>query len=678
MSEHRQMAALLIGMDLALAMANRLKVYMEYLERLPSSLATTNLEKAMVEMYAHVLQFVASAIETYQKNTPTRMLLSLWQTSELEKFEAITDTLGARAEREANNCDRELRERNWQEARLWKADLEASLKRLDEISTLQSSVSQLHVKVDLGKLTPAQGAEYNSLAEDGSSECLEGTRTELLRQIADWSDDANSKCIFWLCGMAGTGKSTISRTVSRRLDQQRRLGASFFFKRGEEDRGGAGRFFATIALQLVHHIPGLDQAIATALSAEYSLQGRSLREQFDKLLLEPLSNATLASNTSSNLIIIIDALDECDRDNDKRNIVQLLAQLQSIRTLRLRIFLTSRPELPVRLGFSMLTCDLYHDIKLEQVQASTIEHDIRKYLEYRFCEMQKEDWSLQPFDPLPANWPDTQDIDTLVRLAVPLFIFAFTVCRFISEANPRKRLDSLLRQAKLGKTSFSELDKTYLPILDQLLSDPDEREHERTTQDFRALVGPIVLLATPLSPYSLRTLLEIPLADIDAILRRLHSVLDVPTYSTKPIRLFHLSFRDFLVDPRGQGKHRFYVDEKETHGRLAQQCLKLLGQTSPLKRDLLGVKAPGTRRSQVSQDAVRTALTDDASYACTYWPLHMLESQEKIVDHGYVHKFLEAHLLHWLEALSWLGRFSMAVAYMTDLRAAVQVRFGGG
>lgn len=289
-SEHRQMAALLIGMDISLAMANRLKVYMEYLERSPSSLATNNFEKGLVEMYAHVLRFFALAIETYQKNTPMRLLAALWQTSELEDFEKIGDTLAMRTEREANNCDRELQDRNWQEIKRWKAELDMSLQKLDDIRTLQSSIDVLNVKVDLGRLATAQGAEYNSLAEESSSECLQGTRIELLRQIADWSDDAHSRRIFWLCGMAGTGKSTISRTVARQLGQQRRLGASFFFKRGEGDRGTASRFFATIALQLVHHIPGLDQCIATALNNEYELQGKSLQTQFEKLLLGPLTD----------------------------------------------------------------------------------------------------------------------------------------------------------------------------------------------------------------------------------------------------------------------------------------------------------------------------------------------------------------------------------------------------
>ena len=104
---------------------------------------------------------------------------------------------------------------------------------------------------------------------------LQGTRTELLRQVADWSDDPNAKCVFWLCGMAGTGKSTISRIVSKYRDKQGRLDASFFFKRGEGERDNASRAFATTALQLVHYILGLDEYLATALESGCELHRKS-------------------------------------------------------------------------------------------------------------------------------------------------------------------------------------------------------------------------------------------------------------------------------------------------------------------------------------------------------------------------------------------------------------------
>lgn len=56
---------------------------------------------------------------------------------------------------------------------------------------------------------------------------------------------------FWLNGMAGTGKSTVSRTVAQTFADRGQLGGSFFFKRGERDRENASLLFTTIVHELV-------------------------------------------------------------------------------------------------------------------------------------------------------------------------------------------------------------------------------------------------------------------------------------------------------------------------------------------------------------------------------------------------------------------------------------------
>ena len=50
--------------------------------------------------------------------------------------------------------------------------------------------------------------------------------------------------------MAGTGKSTIARTVAKLFADRSQLGASFFFSRGRGDLGHAKKLFTTVAAQL--------------------------------------------------------------------------------------------------------------------------------------------------------------------------------------------------------------------------------------------------------------------------------------------------------------------------------------------------------------------------------------------------------------------------------------------
>ena len=92
--------------------------------------------------------------------------------------------------------------------------------------------------------------------------------------------------MFWLNGMAGTGKSTVSRTMAKFFKQSKILGASFFFKRGEEDRGNAIKLFPTITKQLVASIPQLSPGVQEAIRHDPNIATRSLKDQFEKLLLQ--------------------------------------------------------------------------------------------------------------------------------------------------------------------------------------------------------------------------------------------------------------------------------------------------------------------------------------------------------------------------------------------------------
>jgi len=181
----------------------------------------------------------------------------------------------------------------------------------------------------------------------------------------------------------------------------------------------------------------------------------------------------------------------------------------------------------------------------------SITHDIRIFYEHEFARMRQT--SKLGFDPFPVDWPGEHSVQMLVDLAVPLFIFAFTVARYISEYNTQERLNIMVQQSR--DRSVTGLKGTYLPILEQLVILEDERQSKERVGDFKEVVGPIILLGNPLSASSLSMLLAIPIEKIGSVLQPLHSVLNIPRAEdarldrTAPITLFHLSFRDFLVDP---------------------------------------------------------------------------------------------------------------------------------
>jgi type II secretory pathway predicted ATPase ExeA len=651
---------LVTGIELALYVGNRLKVYLETFAGVSPSAARDNLRKSIVSLYAHILEFLAHAIRVQQKNHAAKLITALWNLGDLTEFEDKCDRLCVRTAEEARICDS-------------RTSRESQSQTLREIHEFQTGLLRLDAKVDLGKLETAKEATYNSSAEGELPRCLPDTRTDLLKQIFDWAANHAGKRIFWLCGKAGTGKSTISRTVAQKLDDDGLLGASFFFKRGRADRSHAKLLFPTIARQLADLFPDLAHAIAAAIDQDSLLCDKYLTIQFDNLLLKPLQRLERHSFRNAGVVLVIDALDECDKGESIKTMLLLLSRVETITSVRLRIFVTSRPELPVELGFKNMSGDLHQDVRLEVVQEGSIAHDIRVFLENQFSEIR--DASSLQVDELPAHWPGDGKICLLVDKAVPLFIFAFTVCRYIA-ANPERNLNIMLRES--SDKSLPGLEGTYLPILNSVIASEGDGKKEDRIFNFKRIVGTIVLLYDPLAASALAHLLDLRIGDVDRVLRPLHSVLNIPRAPngkmdcTTPITLFHLSFRDFLVDSALESENEFWVNAKDTHRTLGMHCIRLL-ESGGLKEDVCGVLAPGTRRSAVAKLKVHSSLPEEIAYACCYWIQHVISSGEQIKDSDAVLRFLQKHMLHWMEALSWLGKMSDVIHNIAALRSVVDV-----
>lgn len=258
---------------------------------------------------------------------------------------------------------------------------------------------------------------------------------------------------------------------------------------------------------------------------------------------------------------------------------------------------------------------------LDQVPEKVIEHDISLFLQFELTRIQQEyNKYASPSRQLPSNWPGNASIQKLVNMANPLFIFAATACRFIQDqrlGGPNDQLARILEH----KTNKSSMDATYLPVLSQLLVGLTRPEMHRVAERFKQVVGSIVTLACPLSIPSLAGLLALPPDDIEDQLDFLHSVLNIPSDPTMPVQLLHLSFRDFLVDPEKAGdqdKYPFWVNEQETHERLAACCLRLLSESGVLRRNLCGLPGPGTCRSEINKQIIDASLSHEVQYACRY------------------------------------------------------------
>ncbi|PHH93085.1 hypothetical protein CDD83_1370 [Cordyceps sp. RAO-2017] len=518
-------------------------------------------------------------------------------------------------------------------------------------------------------LETVKGATFDSHADEYAGECLAGTCLELLNKISKWANDPTRESIYWLEGKAGIGKSAIARTVAGNLGRD--LAASFFFKRGEGDRGKAGLFFTTLAAQLSKRLPAMAQLVRNAMDSHHGIAQKTLGEQFRRLLKEPLEAMNRKYPQPETVqTIVIDALDECDDERDVKVIISLLSQMPRSEGYALKFFLTSRDELPIRDGFKSI--EKYVKQSLHDISPEMIEEDITIFLESRLKEIGK--FRMAP------DWPGQDQLQELIRMANPLFIAAATACRFIEDDKQGGDLDGRIKQIlQYTAYHYGDLDKTYLPVLKQMISGLREPGLEKAKKEIMKIVGSIITITNPLPAVSLANLLGMTHADVNNRLQRLHPVLVIPSDVKAPVRIFHESFRDFLVHSDPKIQHDIWVDTSKTHKMLADRCLQLLSGSDDLRKDALrkdicGVKLPGTLRKNIDMQKIDSQLPPEVKYACLNWVHHLKGSKTKLHDGHQTLQFLRVHFLHWLEALSLLGKISESIGLVSELQSLVDLQ----
>ncbi|QKX60474.1 uncharacterized protein TRUGW13939_07619 [Talaromyces rugulosus] len=510
-------------------------------------------------------------------------------------------------------------------------------------------------------------AVFNAASKDHSPSCLKNTRRDVLKQIEKWANSSDERRIYWLKGMAGIGKSTIALTVARKYAGLERLGASFFFSRGGGDLASSRKFAATIAAQLADAIPGLQRLIEDAITSNSRIRSLGLYGQWEKLVLEPLSQ--LGKNVCLlPVVVVIDALDECDNEDDVSLLIQCLAAATAVESLQLRVFVTSRPEQPINLGFDSISSGLHRDYILHDIEQSIVDQDLVLFYKDRLSHTAKK------FG-LGNRILSDETIQILVRKSNGLFIHAATVCRFIEEGGQLagERLSLVIAAGSTPSKPEKELDQIYTTVLIHSLPMQLEPEEVAEMQAlFRRIVGSIIVLSEAMTPTDLAAMLGERKDVILSTIHGLHSLLDVPG-ETKPIRLLHPSLRDFLLDPVRCQSEKFFVNDETIHSHLFSCCLRLMKNL--LKKNICKMEQPGIRTREIPKATVKQCISLPLQYACRYWIYHLRQSGVDPNDSTEIMDFFQTRFLYWLETLSLIGRLSEGITMIRLLETKLAVSF---
>ena len=491
--------------------------------------------------------------------------------------------------------------------------------------------------------------------------CLKGTRKGVLWEIEYWLKKEQEQHIFWLNGLAGTGKSTIAQTFAERMFADGKLGASFFCSRDFADRSNLQAIFPTLAFQLAYRYPLFRAELLHVLRACPDVRQESLCSQMEKLIVAPLK----AAHTPT--LIIIDALDECKDEEPASAILSILSRYVD-EIPDVKFFITGRPEPRIRSGFRLKSLlPITAVLKLHEVKPQIVDNDIKLFFQTQLTNIAENRSDCDS----TGDWPSLADVETLCRKAAGFFIYAATVVKFIASKNhkPTKQLNLII---SFPQRTFHEgrsgIDLLYTQILEQAVNSVHMDDKELYSS-FRTVVGAVLLVFNPLSVEALSDLLRV--SNISTTLRSLHSLLLVPSNNTSPIRTFHKSFPDFLTDQGRCTDHRFFVNPSIHHREVLLSCLNVMKEK--LEKNICKLD-DYVFLSEVEDLSARrtTYIGDTLKYACCFWTNHLV----KIPSHGpdtkevqrAIDKFFKKQLLSWIEVLSLMGTLNAGVYGLNNIQ----------
>jgi len=496
------------------------------------------------------------------------------------------------------------------------------------------------------------GDRFVSEAADDSQPstagCMPGTRTQVLSECIAWAA-SDLQMIYWLAGMAGTGKSSIAITLCRMLRNEPGVffGGGFFCSRssGSIDQTDVRRILPTLSRLMAGKSAQFATALATELGNTDRAASKPVRDQIASFLLRPLS---VLSQSHRPIIFVIDALDELSDESEVDQLLHLIADFQS--DVRVKFILTSRPETHIRR--TPITNPEHNKIlKLHDIDLVVVQRDIHMYTSRTLAEVAKA-----------STWYTDADVEHLVRLSNGLFIFASTALRYILDPeDDQGRSARLLRVTSAvaqGTAATASLDAMYQLVVTEASQSAtiDTEELEQLKSNLACILSS----RSSLTVIALADLMNLKPSMLRSSLRRLYAVVHLPDGDHVPgLRALHVTFGDYLF---GRALPRIRVPRLLGHNSLARGSLNFMDKK--LYFNISQSLSSYEPNPSIRPDSVTLTL----EYACLHWAHHIAATSEHSSDAAVdlstiatnVNAIFRPKFLFWLEVLSVLQKVGLA------------------
>ena len=419
--------------------------------------------------------------------------------------------------------------------------------------------------------------------EDYTGECLPGTRERYLQLLSEWADKGPSeKRVEWVNGVAGAGKTAMTRSFCDLLEATLHIPvASFFVWKSDGNRNTLRHFPATISSQLARAIPTLVSTLERAIDEDPFLLQSAFKKQMNKLVVLPLLDACDAVKRERHIIIVIDGVDELDFKG-QQDLLDFIPQLLSqISSLPISLLVTSRPEPQITGAFNRRKLDsITSRITLEESEA-----DILLFLIAKFEEINE---AFPYLAKRYGRWPSEGVIKTMVRLSSGFFIWPSVAMGYIAATGQGLRHNDRL-ELVLSSSSVEpwkdNIDKLYRAIL--IAHAP------RNPSEFDRFKRRLALLCLPVAAAlfvdnvvddtvncgdaPIRAVFEQTLEDVWDSVADLASIFSPRQplsggQSPLPI-LSHRSFRDFSFNRARCGDDFYYRSEQDLQAEVVEKFI---------------------------------------------------------------------------------------------------------
>ncbi|KAH8798572.1 hypothetical protein DL96DRAFT_1781438 [Flagelloscypha sp. PMI_526] len=511
-----------------------------------------------------------------------------------------------------------------------------------------SQLSGLDLTV-LHKLEVSRDAPYNSAAARllQRRTCTSNTRVKILQEIISWVKDINHpllSSLFWIFGLAGTGKTTIAQSICEILKKEALLASSYFCSI-QLDSKDSKRIVPTIASHLATRFPVFAKHLSSQLRSDPKCACSRISDQFQDLLCTPWSLFSEEAAHRQSCVVVIDALDECD--NGEEVLALILDAIDHNQLQGIKFIATSRPV--IRLVDRALELRRGPQVALHEVEKEEVSGDIGLFLEEEL-----------------HGRVEPADIRELTSRADGLFIFASTLVKhlvptsdYVMTSDIQERLRQILTPRHQGEEVG--LNTLYDHILHDALSLKVFGSGGLNRRLF--ILQTIVCMEEATTPRVISDFLGYDVQDVVGIVNGLHSVL-FTRGPGEPIYVIHASFRDFVVS---QAQGSFRCDPSSIRSHLAHSCLSWMQKN--LKFNVCNIDSSFTANDHhsVSLGSIGESLT----YVSRHWWAHVRRCTEAVQKRmrPLISQMMEKKGLFWIEVMTLLGDERRCRDILTDIAA---------